>query len=352
MSASESPLARGNAGVVFAKQSLLGSILLVNSVGDFRRSRAFRTVGLFAGANRGSGVSRFDDEYDAISSLSATLSQTPRGLVCIKSTVSRSRPITLSVHFIQFHAYPFARLEIGVADVPDNAAVTMNFAAAEAYRAATIFLTIELWDMYAALLIERNSIAIALPKSDVTYYPQIGLTRSEKTTYYKQLTSLPYWKQPSLIIYGRPTRAPRLTCSFGSQPNKVYRYSGTTATLDSVDYPPPILHIKSIIEKILNTEFNFVLLNWYKNGNDCIGEHSDNERELKKLGVIACVSLGAERNFVLRNKVERRLVRKLALADGSMVVMKGNTQANWKHSVPREKKIVNGRISLTFRQLV
>ncbi|CAG8559184.1 1861_t:CDS:1 [Ambispora leptoticha] len=193
---------------------------------------------------------------------------------------------------------------------------------------------------------------LKLPKGDVTYYPQIGLIRSEKITYYKQLISLPYWKQPNLVVHGRQTRAPRLTCSFGSQPNKVYRYSGTTVTRDSVDYPPPILHIKSIIEKILDTEFNFVLLNWYKNGDNYIGEHSDDERGLKKMGVIACVSLGAERNFVLRNKTERGLVKKLVLADGSMVVMKGNTQANWKHSVPREKKVANGRISLTFRQLV
>jgi len=93
------------------------------------------------------------------------------------------------------------------------------------------------------------------------------------------------------------------------------------------------------------------LLNWYKDGQDSIGEHSDNEKGLVKRGVIACVSLGAERTFIFRNKKDKKITHKISLANGSLIVMKGTTQQYWKHLIPKEKSIKEGRISLTFRQL-
>ncbi|KAG9302385.1 hypothetical protein G9A89_011435 [Geosiphon pyriformis] len=193
---------------------------------------------------------------------------------------------------------------------------------------------------------------LELPNAQVLYYTDIGLSSKESNSYYRELSLLPYWRRPTFIMFGRPAYAARKTCSFGSDSGKVYRYSGTTASVDAVEYPPTVKIIKEKIEKILRVEFNFVLLNWYKNGEDSIGEHSDDEKGLVPDGVIACVSLGSQRALVFKNKNDRKLTKKWVLEDGSLLVMKGKTQLYWKHSIPKQKRVIEGRISLTFRQLI
>ncbi|CAG8772381.1 24054_t:CDS:1, partial [Gigaspora margarita] len=136
-----------------------------------------------------------------------------------------------------------------------------------------------------------------------------------------------------------------------STPDMAYHYSGTSAKVDSNDYPPSIKIIKEKIESILNAKFNFVLLNWYQNGNEYIGEHLDSEKGLVPQGIIASVSFGTQRTFIFKNKSDKKLKHKLILENGSMLIMKGTTQQFWKHTIPKEKKIKDGRISLTFRQL-
>ncbi|CAG8531983.1 11584_t:CDS:1 [Diversispora eburnea] len=192
---------------------------------------------------------------------------------------------------------------------------------------------------------------LEMPQAEVLYYPSI-LSSEECSKSYTELINLPYWIRPTFKIYGRPVLAHRLTCSFGSNPNKAYHYSGTLASADALEYPPSIKLIKEKLEFILNTDFNFVLLNWYKNGSDYIGEHSDDERGLAPNGMIASVSLGASRKFVFRNKLNKKNVQKLISQNGSLMIMKGTTQKYWKHYIPKEKKITEGRISLTFRQLI
>ncbi|CAG8510014.1 46138_t:CDS:1 [Gigaspora margarita] len=197
---------------------------------------------------------------------------------------------------------------------------------------------------------EQNFIQLEMFQAQVYYYHSI-FSLQDCLKYYSDLASLPYWSRPVFKIFGRPATAARLTCSFGSTPDKTYRYSGTVAKVDSIDYPPFITIIKDIIESILNAKFNFVLLNWYQNGNDSIGAHADDEGSLVPQGVIACVSFGAPRTFMFQNKCDKKLVHKIILENGSLIVMKGTTQQFWKHSIPKEKKIKDGRISLTFRQL-
>ncbi|CAI2183763.1 15414_t:CDS:2 [Funneliformis geosporum] len=148
-----------------------------------------------------------------------------------------------------------------------------------------------------AKIISPNFIQLDIPQAEVLYYSSI-FSPEICFKYYQELSSLPYWTRPTFKIFGRPAKAARQTCSFGSYPNKVYKYSGTTAGVDSIEYPPSIKEIKEKIEDILNTQFNFVLLNWYKDGQDSIGDHCDNEKGLVKFGVIACVSLGAKRTFM------------------------------------------------------
>ncbi|RIB28519.1 hypothetical protein C2G38_1903738, partial [Gigaspora rosea] len=189
-----------------------------------------------------------------------------------------------------------------------------------------------------------------MPQAQVYYYSPI-FSLQDCGSYYSDLASLSHWSRPILKVHGHTSPAHRLTCSFGSTPEMAYHYSGTSAKVDSNDYPPSIKIIKEKIESILNAKFNFVLLNWYQNGNEYIGEHSDSEKGLVPQGIIASVSFGAPRTFIFKNKSDKKLTHKLILENGSMLIMKGTTQQFWKHTIPKEKKIKDGRISLTFRQL-
>jgi alkylated DNA repair dioxygenase AlkB len=118
-------------------------------------------------------------------------------------------------------------------------------------------------------------------------------------------------------------------------------------------YPKPITqtlhHIKLQIEKVCDAQFTTVLLNLYRDGLDSNGWHSDDEKELGNQPVIASVSLGIERTFQLRHKKNKKLRHNLLLEHGSLLLMRGTTQENWQHQIPKSKKITAERINLTFR---
>src|SRR5690606_28336171 len=99
--------------------------------------------------------------------------------------------------------------------------------------------------------------------------------------------------------------------------------------------------------------FNSVLLNYYRDHDDRMGLHSDDEPELGKNPTIGSLSLGAERTFLLRHKKRRDLrpVR-IRLASGSLLVMRGETQHRWKHGVETERRPCGPRVNLTFRRIV
>ena len=114
-------------------------------------------------------------------------------------------------------------------------------------------------------------------------------------------------------------------------------------------FSPTLLEVKIRIEKITKTNFNIVLLNLYRTGSDSNGWHSDDEKELGTNPAIASISLGATRKFQLRHKKDKALRHSLELESGSLLLMKGSTQHNWQHQIPKTKKTVAPRINLTFR---
>ncbi len=128
-----------------------------------------------------------------------------------------------------------------------------------------------------------------------------------------------------------------------------YQYSGTNKTATGWT-SALVCTIKERLEEKLKTKFNFALLNLYKNGDDYIGWHSDDESGLMKGGVIASVSFGAERTFQLRKKPKGKIIP-VQLKSGSTVVMYGTTQRFYKHAVPKRKKVKEFRINITFRQI-
>lgn len=186
---------------------------------------------------------------------------------------------------------------------------------------------------------------LSLKDGDVVYYP--SFFSSEKASdYLKRLTAETPWLQDTITVFGKTYPQPRLTSLYGNN-NKPYSYSGITML--PKQFTPTLKEIKYAIEKVSEVHFTTVLLNLYRNGSDSNGWHSDNEKELGTNPVIASVSLGAPRMFHLKHKTDKTLKHKIILEHGSLLLMKGATQENWLHQIPKTKKDVAPRINLTFR---
>jgi alkylated DNA repair dioxygenase AlkB len=119
----------------------------------------------------------------------------------------------------------------------------------------------------------------------------------------------------------------------------------------SIDDIGNYLKLKDKIEEASGETYNSCLLNLYHNGEEGMGWHTDNEKELKKEGAIASISFGAPRKFCFKHKQTEEKVD-LLLDHGSLLVMKGSTQSHWLHRLPPSKKINSLRINLTFRTII
>ncbi len=170
-------------------------------------------------------------------------------------------------------------------------------------------------------------------------------TKPESDLLLKRLRNNILWKQESMNMYGKKIDFPRLTAWYGNN-DKPYSFSGIT--LQPLPWTDEIIKIKSKIEPIAKTEFNSVLLNLYRDGNDSISWHTDAEKELGINPVIASVNFGATRKFQLRYiKTKEKL--EIELSHGSLLIMQGELQHFWQHQVPKTSKPVGERINLTFR---
>lgn len=167
---------------------------------------------------------------------------------------------------------------------------------------------------------------------------------------YQQLCDEIDWQQPSVRLYGKSHPVPRLTAFYGDD-GVEYRYSGLTHRADG--WPSTLQTLNKRIDSLLKTGFNTVLLNRYRDGSDTMGFHADDEASLGANPVIASLSVGAERRFVIKprhNKTQGK--RELVLQGGSLLIMAGKFQSEWLHGVPADKKQGEGRINLTFRKVI
>ncbi|MFN8363278.1 MAG: alpha-ketoglutarate-dependent dioxygenase AlkB [Cloacibacterium normanense] len=128
-----------------------------------------------------------------------------------------------------------------------------------------------------------------------------------------------------------------------------YKYSGKTKIAEK--WLKFILEIKSTVEQISGEKFNACLLNYYHNGSEAMSWHSDNEKEILKHSAIASVSFGAERKFGFKHNFSKEEIS-LMLENGSLLIMKDETQIYWKHKLYTNAKISEPRINLTFRTIV
>ncbi|MGY5850313.1 alpha-ketoglutarate-dependent dioxygenase AlkB family protein [Salegentibacter sp. F14] len=166
--------------------------------------------------------------------------------------------------------------------------------------------------------------------------------------YYESLQESIPWKQDSIKLFGKEHPQPRLSAFF-ADPDVNYAYSGLK--LKPKEFSKEILEIKKNVETFCKCTFNSCLANFYRTGQDSMGWHSDDERELGKNPVIASVSFGAERIFHLKNKHDKNLKQQILLGHGSLLIMEGATQHHWKHQLPKTKKNLAPRLNLTFRKI-
>lgn len=156
------------------------------------------------------------------------------------------------------------------------------------------------------------------------------------------------WKQDWINIYGQKNPLPRLTSWYGDE-GRDYTYSGIRSRPNQ--WNKGLLYLKNRIEEFVEVEFNSVLLNWYRDGTDHLSWHADDEPELGDQPIIASANFGAERDFILRRKIDKTAKITVPLKHGTLLVMSGDLQTYWEHSVPKRAKVNTSRFNLTFRRI-
>ena len=169
--------------------------------------------------------------------------------------------------------------------------------------------------------------------------------------FYNLVTTLP-WQADIVTLFGKTHVTTRQIVWMGNS-DIDYQYSGHTR--QTIPWTDNVFHVKRHVEEQLaglgiNTNFNSCLLNYYPSGDEGMGYHADDEKELGHQPIIASLSLGATRKFVFKHKKTQDKVE-LYLESGQLIVMHGDTQEYWKHSITKTKTVDEGRISLTFRQM-
>lgn len=187
--------------------------------------------------------------------------------------------------------------------------------------------------------------ALNLPDSDITYYRDfLGPAGAGK--FFRSLRNNTPWREDQIKLFGKVYAQPRLTALYGNN-GRPYSYSGIL--MQPLPFTPQLLKLKAKVASVCGHTFTSCLLNLYRDGNDSNGWHSDNEKELGINPVIASVSLGQARSFRLKHRTVKGLQHTIVLENGSLLLMKGETQHFWLHQVPKTKRMVRERINLTFR---
>ena len=184
-----------------------------------------------------------------------------------------------------------------------------------------------------------------LADADVAFYPAF-FSRDDADRLLDALRETTAWRQESITLYGKPVAIPRLTAWYADA-GAGYTYSGITNV--PLPWTPVLLEVKRAVERPAGVIFNSVLLNRYRTGQDSVAWHSDDEKEFGRNPVIASASFGDTRTFQLRHKKRKALKASVELTHGSLLIMRGATQHNWLHQIPKTTRDVGERINLTFR---
>jgi alkylated DNA repair dioxygenase AlkB len=178
------------------------------------------------------------------------------------------------------------------------------------------------------------------------HYPK-WLENTVATHYFERLSQVILWEQEHLVLYGKNVAVPRKVAFYGDV--RVH-YIYSKRLHHALSWLPELIEIKEALTRRLSLMFNSVLCNYYRNGEDYMGWHADNEPELGINPIIASLSLGATRKFVLRHRQTHQKIT-MMLAHGDLLIMQDTCQIDWQHALPKSRGCVSPRINLTFRTI-
>lgn len=185
------------------------------------------------------------------------------------------------------------------------------------------------------------------PAGKVHYWPcAVPELRSEEV--FERLRRDLDWRQLPVRMFGRAIPQPRLT-DFRADQGVCYRYSGLA--LEASPWSADLAWMRQIVQERTGHRFNSVLCNLYRDGRDYMGWHADDEPELGPEPVIASLSFGACRRFLIKSRSGQGRQLEFKLESGSLLVMSGDLQHHWVHQLPRALGVHEARINLTFRNI-
>ncbi|MDB4001816.1 alpha-ketoglutarate-dependent dioxygenase AlkB [Oceanospirillaceae bacterium] len=187
-----------------------------------------------------------------------------------------------------------------------------------------------------------------LPQDGEANYHGVVLEDNAADFFLEHFLNAIEWRNDEAIVFDKKIITKRKVAWYGSRP---FDYTYSKITRSALPWTSQLLELKQLIETITSKTFNSCLLNLYHTGDEGMAWHSDNERQLKRHGAIASVSLGAQRNFAFKHKHTQQTHTTL-LQHGSLLVMQGTTQDHWLHRLPPSKKVHTPRVNLTFRTVV
>jgi alkylated DNA repair dioxygenase AlkB len=205
-------------------------------------------------------------------------------------------------------------------------------------------------DLFSELISDETSLESHIIQDGELLISRRFILPEKADAYFQLLLHNIQWKQEEIVVFGKKHFEPRLTAWYANQGT---HYAYSNKILQPKDWSVELTELKTKIEKILpGKSFNSVLLNLYRDGNDKMGWHSDNEKELGPNPCIASLSFGATRYFDLKHKQDKTKRFRFELSSGMLLVMSGSLQDYWLHQVPQQKKVKEPRINLTFREVV
>jgi alkylated DNA repair dioxygenase AlkB len=190
---------------------------------------------------------------------------------------------------------------------------------------------------------------LRLPGAEIVYHRHFLPDRDAVTMLRRLIYEIP-WRQDNVVLWGKSIPQPRLTAWYGD-PGRSYTYSGLT--LDPLPWTNDLQTLRTTVERVAGASFNSVLLNYYRDHNDSVGFHSDDEPELGATPTIGSISLGETRTLTFRPKKRKDWEpARIALESGSLLVMTGDTQRNWRHAIAKKSRPCGPRVNLTFRRIL
>jgi alkylated DNA repair dioxygenase AlkB len=157
------------------------------------------------------------------------------------------------------------------------------------------------------------------------------------------------WSDHKILMFGKWVQEPRRVAFYGDEG---LSYSYSRQKMDLMAWTNLLSSLKEKINDLFGGDYNSVLINYYRNGEDYMGWHSDNEPELGVNPHICSLSLGEQRDFILRQKSDHSKKIHIPLQSGDLLLMEDQVQDMWEHSLPKRKRAHGERINLTFRNIV